>query len=406
MSEIALVSSKKFKLEAAAKKGNRNAKKAFELANSPNTFLSTVQIGITLIGILTGIYSGSSFTLILTNWYSDFELLTPYASSLAVITVVVVITYLSIVFGELIPKRLGLSFPEKISSAVAIPMSVLSTITMPVIWVLGKTNDLFLKLFGVKENKEGIVTEDEIKLILHDSVANGEIDEVERNIVNRVFSLGDRNVSQLMTPRHEIVWININDDLATIRDLVNENPHSVYPVCEQTIDRLIGFLSVKELFSKASNFNSFDIKANLQKPIYVPENMAAYKVLEQFKIHNAHSAIVIDEYGSLQGVITKNDILNELIGNTAGIDLEDSQIIKREDGTWLIDGQLPYYELLTYFNIIDEEDNLQFTTTAGLIISLLNHIPKTSEKCYWRSFELEVIDMDDKRIDKILFKKI
>ncbi|MFC5284194.1 hemolysin family protein [Pedobacter alpinus] len=406
MSEIALVSSKKFKLETAAKKGNKKAKKAFELANSPNTFLSTVQIGITLIGILTGIFSGNSFTAVLTEWYKRFDFLTAYADSLAVITVVVVITYLTIVFGELIPKRLGLSFPEKIASAVAIPMTVLSTITKPLIWLLAKTNDLFLSLLGIKDKKEGSVTEDEIKLILHDSVEGGEIDEIEHDIVKRVFSLGDRNVSQLMTPRHEMVWINLKDDLAAIRNIVNKYPHSVYPVCEQSIDNLIGFIAVKELFSKASGFDKFDIKANLTTPIYLPESMAAYKVLEQFKVKRCHSAIVLDEYGSLQGIITKNDILDELIGDSVELDQEDFQILKRNDESWLVDGQLPYHELLTYFNVLDEEENRAFTTVAGLFISIVNHIPKTGETCVWNKFSLEVIDMDGQRIDKILITKL
>ncbi|KHJ38450.1 magnesium and cobalt efflux protein CorC [Pedobacter glucosidilyticus] len=402
MSEIALVSSRKFKLESAAKKGNKNAKKALELANHPNTFLSTVQIGITLIGILTGIFSGNTFTSVLTNWFNNFHFLQDYSESLAVITVVVSITYLTIVFGELIPKRLGLSFPEKIASFVAIPMTALSTISKPLIWLLAKTNDLFLGIFGFKEKQDGIITEEEIKSILSESTKGGEIEEIEHDIVKRVFSLGDRKVGQLMTHRHDVVWINKDESLEQIREKVNQEPHSVYPVCDTTVDKVLGFISIKILFSKATSFNSFDLFKNLSKPLYVPENMPAYRVLEMFKIHKSHSAIVLDEYGSLQGIITKDDVLDELIDDSIESEDNQYQIIQRDENSWFVDGQLPFFELLDFFNLEDAHKAADFTTVAGLFISLVNHIPKTGEKAEWNGFILEVLDMDDNRVDKLL----
>jgi putative hemolysin len=406
MSEIALISSRKFKLENEAKKGNSNARKAFELANSPNTFLSTVQIGITLIGILTGIFSGKALTDDLTLLFSNINVLEPYADSLAVVTLVIIITYVTIVFGELIPKRLGLHFPEKIATAVARPMSILSLITKPIIWLLAKTNDLFLGIFGIKEKQDGFITEEEIKQIIQESVEGGEIRQIEQDIVKRVFSLGDRKARELMTHRNDFVWISSEDSFADIKQKVDADPHSVYPVCNRSIEELIGFISLKQLFSLDANSEMSDVLDKTQKPLYVPENMAAYKVLEYFKSNRTHSAIVVDEYGSIQGLITMDDVMDELIGDVVEEDVNEYQLTQRNENSWLIDGQYPYFELLEYFNIIDEEEVNGFTTVGGLFIFQSNHIPKLGEKIQWHNYEMEIMDMDGHRIDKILLTKL
>jgi putative hemolysin len=406
MSEIALISSRKFKLENEAKKGNSNARKAFELANSPNTFLSTVQIGITLIGILTGIFSGKALTDDLTLLFSNISILAPYADSLAVVTLVIVITYVTIVFGELIPKRLGLHFPEKIATAVAQPMSILSLITQPIIWLLAKTNDLFLGIFGIKEKQDGFITEEEIKQIIQESAEGGEIRQIEQDIVKRVFSLGDRKARELMTHRNDFVWISSEDTFAAIKQKVDADPHSVYPVCNRSIEELIGFISLKQLFSLDANSEMSDVLDRVQKPLYIPENMAAYKVLEYFKSNRTHSAIVVDEYGSIQGLITMDDVMDELIGDVVEEDVNEYQLTQRNENSWLIDGQYPYFELLEYFNIIDEEEVNGFTTVGGLFIFQSNHIPKLGEKIQWHNYEMEIMDMDGHRIDKILLTKL
>lgn len=404
MSEIALVSSRKFKLESEANRGNKNAGKALELANSPNTFLSTVQIGITLIGILTGIFSGKTLTADLTEMIGRISILAPYADSVAIITVVVLITYVTIVFGELIPKRIGLTFPEKISSAVAHPMTVLSAITKPLIWLLGKTNDLFLRIFGINEKQDGIVTEEEINAIIQQSTESGEIQEIEQDIVKRVFSLGDRKAIELMTHRNDLIWLDKTDDLNKIREKADREPHSVYPVCDGSIEQLIGMITLKQLFSRSLD-DGFELEQHLHKPIYVPENMAAYRVLEHFKQNKLHHAIVVDEYGSIQGIITMDDVMDELIGDTIEIDSEEYQIIARDENSWLVDGQFPYFELLEYLHIDKEKVSEGFTTVGGLIINKMNHLPRTGEKIYWQGFELEVVDMDGQRIDKILITR-
>jgi putative hemolysin len=406
MSEIALVSSRKFKLEMEAKKGNKNAQRALALANSPNTFLSTVQIGITLIGILTGIFSGKTLTTDLASFLARFEQLAPYADSMAVVIVVILITYLTIVLGELIPKRLGLSFPEKISSAVARPMTILSALTKPLIWILAQTNDFLLRLMGIKEKREGIVTEDEIKAIIAESTAGGEIQKIEQEIVKRVFALGDRRAGELRTYRTDLVWFDINATFEEVKKKVKEEPHSVYPVCDKNIDRLIGLVSLKQLFTKGIEEGTFDLKKLIQKPIFVPENMAAYRVLEHFKAHRQHCAIVVDEYGAIQGIITLDDVLDELIGDTLEEDSNDYQIIRRSENSWLVDGQFPYFELIEFLHIEEETEAEGFTTVGGLIIFLMKEIPKAGERTQWNGYELEVVDMDGQRIDKVMITKL
>ncbi len=405
MSEIALVSSRKFKLEAEAKKGNMKAKQALDLANNPNTFLSTVQIGITLIGILTGIFSGQALTNDLTAFFSNISFLSPYASSLGVIAVVVIVTYFTIVFGELLPKRLGLSAPEKVSGIIAGPMGVLSAIAKPLIWLLGKTNDFFLGLLGIKEMQDDVVTEEEIKVMVQQSTEEGEIEQIEQEIVSRVFALGDRKAGELMTHRNSLVWIDHQDTFSEIKTKVDAQPHSVYPVCAENVDNLIGLISLKQLFREGTGVEDFAIGDHLHEPIYVPENMSAYRVLEHFKSSKMNSAIVVDEYGAVQGIITLNDVMDELIGESINIDSDEYGILQRNDNSWLVDGQLPYFELVEYFQISDKADAEAFSTVGGLFISIKHHIPVTGDTVIWQDYVLEVVDMDGHRIDKILMSK-
>lgn len=406
MSEIALVSSRKFKLETAAKKGNSNAKKALELSNKPNTFLSTVQIGITLIGILTGIFSGDRLTDDLKNTFLTVPFLVPYAESLAVLSIVIILTYFSIVFGELIPKRIGLSSPETIASAVAKPMSIISTITKPFIWLLGITNDFVLGLFGIKDKKEGSITEEEIKSIIQESSISGEIQEIEHDIVKRVFNLGDRKAGELMTHRSGLIWFDIKDDLATIKRTIENEPHSVYLVANKSLDKIEGTVSIKDMFPKNLIPAQFKLTDYIKKPLFVHENSPAYKVLEQFKTSRVHIAIVVDEYGSIQGIITINDVFEALVGDVIEYDQEEFKIIQREENSWLADGQIQYFELLDFFEVDDKQEPEGFNTLAGLILHQLHHIPVTGEKVKWKDFEFEIADMDERRIDKVLIKRI
>lgn len=405
MSEIALVSSRKFKLEAAAKKGSKNAQRALNLSNNPNTFLSTVQIGITLIGILTGIYSGDKITDDLKLMVDNIEQLRPYSDTIAVGMVVIIITYFSIVFGELIPKRIGLIFPETIASLVSGPMKVISIITKPFIWLLGITNDFFFRIFGIKTQMDGIVSEEEIKSIVQESAEKGEILEIEQEIVRRVFALGDRKVRELMTHRSEIVWLDVDDTFENIKRRTENEIHSVYPVANKELDKLEGLVHIKDLFLKDMVSSDFSLKNHLRKPLYISENSPAYKLFEEFKKSQVHHAIVLDEYGSIEGLISFNDILDSLVGDYVDTNDSEYKIVKRDENSWLADGQYSFHEFTNYFKL-ENTDERDFNTLGGLILDKLNHIPVEGEKIVWREFEMEVVDMDERRIDKILISKL
>jgi putative hemolysin len=406
MSEIALVSSRKFKLESAVRKGNKNAKKALELAEDPNTFLSTMQIGITLIGILTGIYSGEKITADITQLVESVVVLRPYAHTIAVVLVLIIITYFSLVFGELIPKRIGLAFPEKIASFVARPMSLLSGLTKPFIWLLAKTNDLILALFGFKKKLEDRVSEEEIKSIVQESAESGEIQEIEHGIVQRVFALGDRTVSELMTHRSDLVWLDINDSLDMVKEKMAAEIHSVYPVANGNLDELLGIISVRELFPQHLSNETFSLKDFVKKSVIVHDQMPVYNLLEQFKNNKQHNALIVDEYGTIQGMIAMDDIIDALIGDSTVYDHDDYQIVERDENSWLADGQYPFFEFSNFFALQETEgEQGNYNTLAGLILFHLHHIPTPGEKLQWGDFEFEIVDMDGRRIDKVLITR-
>lgn len=404
MSEIALVSSKKFKLESSAKKGSANAKKALALAEKPDTFLSTVQIGITLIGILTGIYSGDKITANVKELVEKVSFLRPYADTVSVTLVLILLTFFSIVLGELIPKRIGLMFPEEIAMLVAQPMTIISIITKPFIWLLTKTNNLVLGIFNLKEKKEGTVSEEEIKAIVQESAESGEIDEIEHSIVERVFALGDRKVSELMTHRSDLVWIDIDDDFETVKAKAAAEIHSAYVVADKTLDKMEGMLSVKTLFPKQLNNENFKIREHLEKPVIVHENTPAYSVLEMFKEARFHYGVVVDEYGYLQGLVAMDDVMDALLGDNTEYNQTEYQITPRTENSWLADAQIPYFLFAEYFHLPVSERS--FNTLSGLILHLLHHIPAAGEKVKWKDFVFEIMDMDGMRIDKVLIERI
>jgi putative hemolysin len=400
MAEIALVSARKARLEAQAQKGDLDAEKALELANHPDSFLSTVQIGITLIGILTGIYSGDSFKKPIQEWLANVDLLKPYSSTLATVIILIVITYLSLVLGELVPKRLGLSNPEGIAKKVAGPMSIMSWITHPFVWLLMGSSNLLVRLFNVQTN-ENQVTEEEIKAIISEGTEHGAIEEAEQEIIERVFHLGDRNITSLMTHRSDIVWIDNSKTVAEIKLIMGEVVHSVYPVCEGEVDRIVGVVSIKDFIISDDKI----LVKNMMKPaMYVPENNTAYQVLEKFKQTKIHHCFIVDEYGTVLGMITLNDILEAIVGDIPQPEDEAFEIVTREDGSYLIDAQIPFYDFLTHFDKAEwmKEGDQEFDTLAGFIIHELEKIPHTGEKLTWKIFKFEVVDMDNHRIDKVL----
>ena len=405
MSEIALISARKNRLENAAKKGNKNAKVALDLANSPNTFLSTVQIGITLIGILTGIFSGDKITTDVRVFVESFAILKPYAESVAVGIVVVVLTFFSLVLGELLPKRIGLNYPEAIAKGVAVPMKVISIITKPFIWLLIKSTEFLLKVLKIKPSADGKVTEEEIKAIIKEGTEGGEVQEIEQDIVERVFHIGDRKVNSLMTHRKAVDYLQIESSFEEVKNKVFEDLHSLYPVCKNNLDEIVGVVSMKDLIVQFDK-ETFDLNKFVKEPVYMIEHTSAYKALEQFKISKIHYALVTDEYGIFQGIITLNDILEALVGDASEFYGDDFKLVAREDGTWIVDGHYSLHDFLTYFEMDDLINDYDVTTVSGLIMTEIGKIPKQGEKLIWNKHELEVIDMDGIKIDKILVKTL
>lgn len=404
MSEIALISARKNRLETAAKKGNKNAKAALDLANSPNEFLSTVQIGITLIGILTGIYSGDKITQDMQDFVATFEVLKPYSHSIAVGIVVVTLTFFSLVLGELLPKRIGLNYPEGIAKAVAYPMKIVSTVTMPFIWLLTTSTDSLLKMLQIKPTADGKVTEEEIKAIIKEGTEVGEVQEIEQDIVERVFHIGDRKVNSLMTHRSDIVYLSLEDSKEEIKAKVIDELHSVYPVCEDNLDNVIGLVLLKDLFVSFES-GTFDLKSITKEPVYLIEQTSAYKALENFKTSKLHYAFVVDEHAIFQGVITLNDILEALVGDASDFDEDEYKLIANEDGTWLVDGQYSLHDFLTFFDLDELTTDYEVTTVSGFFITELGNIPTQGEKIIWNKLELEALAMDGAKIDKVLIKQ-
>lgn len=405
-SEIAIISSRKARLQTLADRKNASAKQVLKLKESPNQFLSTVQIGITLIGILTGIFGGTTIAQRLDVYLSEVNWLDGYSSQLSVLIVVVIITFFTLVLGELVPKRIGLAIPEKYAMLVAIPMNILSKAVAPFVWLLSITTEALVRLLNVKTSKNA-VTEEEIKALVDEGADSGAIEHIEHEIVDRVFSLGDKKAVNLMTHRSNIVWLDVNDDYQTHKETILENGHTVYPVCENGLDNIIGIVHIKSLLNQYLVKAPIELKELTQPINYVHENSSAYSILNKFKVSKIHQAIVLDEYGSLQGIVTLNDILSGLVGNISdGEDEEKSDIITREDGSFLIDGQYQIDELLEILNIDiseEEEDGLgSINTIAGLVLLKLGHVPSTGEHFRWENYEFEVVDMDGNRIDKVL----
>lgn len=406
MSEIALISARKNRLETSAKKGHKGAQAALDLANSPNKFLSTVQIGITLIGILTGIYSGDKVTDDVKAFILQFDALALYADQISVGVVVVILTFFSLVLGELLPKRIGLNYPEAIAKALSLPMKYISIITAPFIWLLTSSTDFLLRIFRIRPTADGKVTEEEIKAIIKEGTEGGEVQEIEHDIMERVFHIGDRKVNSLMTHRKSVAYLSTEYNNESIRGIMLEELHSVYPVCDgNNLDDVIGVVLLKDIFANYERAD-FSLKEIVKEPVYLIEHTSAYKALEIFKKTKVHYALVTDEYGVFQGIITLNDILEALVGDASDFYEDEFQLTALEDGSWMVDGHYPLHDFLTFFDLDDLTNDYEVTTVSGLIMTELSYIPKQGEKLAWNLYELEVVKMDGVKIDKVHVKAI
>lgn len=402
MSEIAIISARKSSLMKESKEGNKNAKIALSLANQPDKFLSTIQIGITLIGILTGIYSGDTIAKELSNILIKINIPIIYASSISKIIIVALVTYLTLIFGELVPKRLAMIMPEKIAKAVASPMTILSKIGAPFVWILSKSALIVSKILGIKDDKNPI-TEEEIKSMVEEGKQVGEVKEVEQDIIERAFFLGDRKIESIMTHRSDIVCLDINMSVDEIKKIISKNPFSNYPLIDKNLDNIIGILRITDIFDKLNG--KIKIEKFAKKVNYFHNNMEVYLVLEEMKKNNIKIGFISDEFGNIDGMITQSDIFDALVGSISE-SKENEDIKERKNGGWFVDGQCPIYDFLEYFEIDDETVSNNYNTISGLILEILQHIPLEGESIKWKNLNIEIVDMDGARIDKIIVKKI
>ncbi len=406
MAEIAIVSSRKSRLENSAQKGNKGAEAALELANAPNTFLSTVQIGITLIGILTGFFSGAGLSQQMARYIARIPVLEQYSQGIAVFVMVLLITFVSLVLGELVPKRIGMHNPEAIASVMARPMNVVSRITAPLVWLLSVSTDGLLRLFRLKPSEEPAVTEEEVTSLIAQGTNLGVFEEVEQDIVERVFALSDRRVGSIMTNKLDVEWIDINDEFDNIKQTVLQSEYSNFPVCRDSLDDVIGIINTKKFLQTLLQNEQVDWHAMVEKALFIPESMKAFRVLEQFKANKIRIAVVVDEFGTVQGLVSMKDLFEAMVGDLEEATEGEAEIVEREDGTFLIDALIPFDEFISYFEIpdVDPEERAGFHTLGGLIFTIARQIPKTGETFYWNGVHFEIVDMDGNRIDKVLVR--
>jgi putative hemolysin len=405
MAETAIISARKARLQQLADAGSAQAREALELARRPNQFLATVQIGITLVGILAGAFGGATIAEGIAARLSAVPLLAPYSETIGVIIVVLVITYLSLIIGELVPKRLALNNPEKIASAVASPMSALSAITRPVVRLLDVSTDFVIRLLGVKPSGEPTISPEELKVLIRQGTEGGVFEQAEQDMIESVLRLDERRASVIMTPRTQIVYFDIEDSLEDIRRKIALSHHSRFPVIDGHLDNVLGIVRAKDILLQSLDGQPLELKALLIPPIFCPENITALKVLELFKQQGTHLALITDEYGGVQGMVTHNDILEDIAGYipSAGEPAEP-QATRRPDGSWLLDGLLHIDQLKEIFDLekLPEEDFGLYQTVGGFVMTQVRSIPTTGQRFVWGKLRFEVVDMDGRRVDKVL----
>ena len=405
MAEIAIISAKKSRLQQLANEGNSRAQAALDISKSPIRFLSTVQIGITLVGIFAGVFGGATIAEDLAKYINTIPLLAPYAQFLALTIVVSSITYLSLVVGELVPKRIALSSPEKIAVFMARPMNKVSMFTSPVVWLLSTSTDTILRIIGIKDRITPAITDEEIKMLLREGTQTGAFELAEKDIVERTMRLSDKKVNSLMTPRKEIVWLDIDSPFKVIRNKITKKPHAHFPVCRDSLDKVVGVIRTENVLVDFLAEEKINLKKLLLKPLFIPESMDGLKVLELFKKSGIHMALVADEYGNTQGLISLADILEEIVGDIPTInELDEEEIIKRDNGTFLVDGLVSVEELKEHFSIkkLPGEKTGEYHTVGGFVTNKIGRIPVTGDNFEIGNFTFEVMDMDGNRVDKIL----
>ncbi len=405
MSELALVSSRRSRLETLAQRGRRGARAAIALADHPSRFLSTVQVGITLVGIFTGAFSSTTLADHLAAWFATIPELAEWSHGLALAIVVASITYFSVIVGELAPKQLALGNPEPIASRVAGPMGFLSSVASPLVALLEVSSRLLLRLLGQGELSSQTVTEEEVKALIAEGARAGVLKPAERDMLAGVMRLADRRVRALMTPRPAIYWLDTDDDPATNRQRLRDARFSLLPVAKGDLDELLGVVQAKELLDRLLDGRPLDLGEAVREAPVVHDSASALMVLEVLKSSSLHLAVVVDEYGSVQGIVTTTDILTAIVGDLPEHgEAPALGIVQREDGSWLVDGDLPFDVVREKLNLEDlfQEDRTEYTTVAGFVLTHLGHIPSAGQHLDWGRVRFEVVDMDGRRIDKLL----
>ncbi|KRB93086.1 hypothetical protein ASE07_14030 [Noviherbaspirillum sp. Root189] len=414
MSELAVVSSKRIRLEKLSENGSRGARAALQLADSPSRFLSTVQVGITLIGIFNGAFGEASLVARLTPQVASIPALAEYAREIALGIVVVGITFASIVLGELVPKRIAMQYPEAVATVIATPMQWLSRIVSPFVKILSVATEAIMRLLGLHKHEEARMTEEEITGLIKEGTHAGVFEKTEHDIVTRALRLDDQRLGALMTPRTDLEFIDLNDTVEQNLTKIADSPFSRFPVCRGNRSEVIGIVHAGDLFEQAIRgkaMSSVDIEQAVKPPLYVPESVSAMDLLETLKKHRSELALVIDEYGEIQGMVTLSDVMGALVGDVSVIDDDEHEAdaVQREDGSWLIDAGV---SLDRFRDIMDaavrfpEEANGNYHTLAGFVLAQLGHIPEASEHFEWNEYRFEVIDMDRQRIDRLLISRI
>lgn len=406
LSEIAIVSSKKARLEDFAKKGKKGAAIALGLMHEPEKFLSTVQVGITLIGVVAGAYGGIAISEDITPVLQKIDFFKEAAGEISIVLVVSAITYLSLVVGELVPKTIAFNNPESIAVIVAPSMKILSVLVSPVIWFLSISTKLFLKVFRIKQNIQPPVTEEELKILLEQGSKYGTVETKEADMIRSIFRLGDRNADSIMTIRKDIVWINVNDSPDKVRDFIVKHKFSKYPVCDGSLDKLLGIMTIRDFLENYFTIDDVNLRSILFQPVIVTEFTSSLKILDKFRETKIYTAIVIDEYGDVKGMITLHDLVENIFGDLPEFfEKSEQEIYYEKDGSMLIDGSYLVDELEEKLNIELEEKD-KYNTLGGFMMYYLNRIPATGDSFEKFNYLFKVVDMDGKRVDKVMVRKI
>ena len=404
LSEMAVVSARKVRLQQRADEGNKGARAALGLARQPTRFLSTVQIGITLIGILSGAFGGATIAEALAAYFAQSPTLQPFSEAIAVGIVVTVVTYFSLVIGELVPKRLALNNAEGIAISIAPIMEFVAKVTKPIVSLLSVSTELLVRLLGIKPASEPVITEEEVKILIEQGRESGVFEDVEQEIVERVFRLSDRTVNSLMTHRAEMVWLDVEDPLDENINKIIASGHSNFLVCKGNFDQVLGVLRSKDLLREYATRRSIAIPTSLSMPPFVPEGMDALEVVTRLRHAKSPVALIVDEYGTIAGMVTLTDVLEAIVGDIPALDDEgEPDAVQRDDGSWLLDGMMSVDELQMLLDL-DElpEDADDYDTVGGLFMAQSGRIPAVGDKFEWQGLRFEVVDMDGHRVDKVL----